>query len=161
MKRFRYAFSLAFAIISLTVVAMVAFSRISSATQDAATAATVSAPVVSPLPVEPMLDSAAVVSRLAAEDEAWRKRHVRNVTLAEIRQRGDGLRTPRQALDDRVYLYVRNGDRGRAIAELERWVTANPRDEDALLSLARLLKESGRTDDAAARYRQLLALQEK
>lgn len=161
MNRFRYALSLAFAIIALTAVAMVAFGRISAATDDDVSAVAVGDRTMQQRPAEPMADTEAVFRKLEAEDEAWRKRNVRNVSLAELRERGDGRRTPRQALDDRVYRYVRNGDRGRAIGELEQWVMANPRDEAALLSLARLLKEEGRTDDAAQRYRQLLALQDK
>jgi len=37
-------------------------------------------------------------------------------------------------------------------------VTRHPRDKSALLSLARLLREAGRTDASVARYRQLLSL---
>lgn len=96
---------------------------------------------------------------LAAADASWRGQYAREYTLEELKARGDGRRTPRQAMQDRVYRYTRAGDRGRAIWELERWVDANPRDADALLSLARLLNEVGRSKEAIPRYRQALALE--
>ena len=61
-------------------------------------------------------------------------------------------------MQDRVFKLTRRGDRAGAITELERWVNAHPRDEDSLLALARLLNETGRTNDAVARYREILAL---
>ena len=61
-------------------------------------------------------------------------------------------------MQDRVYRLQRVGRRDPAIGELDRWVRDHPRDEDALLSLARLLREAGRTDDALRRYRDALAL---
>lgn len=161
MNHLKYAFSLALAIIGLTVVALLAFGRISSATHSDIAAGSVDTLLtVEPPAVDPV-DTAAIRQRLAAEDRAWRERNARQVTVAELRQRGDGRRTPRQALDDRVFLYTRQGNRGAAITVLEQWVKANPRDEDALLSLARLLKENGRTDASIARYRQLLALHKR
>ena len=161
MNHLRYAFLLAVAIVGLTAVALLAFGRISSATvSDSAAAALDSALIVEPV-ASALVDTAAVHERLAAEDKAWRARNARPVTVDELRQRGDGSRTPRQALDDRVFRYTRQGNGAAAITELERWVKANPRDEDALLSLARLLKENGRTDASIARYRQLLALQKR
>jgi DNA-binding SARP family transcriptional activator len=48
--------------------------------------------------------------------------------------------------------------RAEAIAELERWVGSHPSDSDMLLSLARLLSEAGRSNDAIGRYRQILSL---
>jgi Flp pilus assembly protein TadD len=61
-------------------------------------------------------------------------------------------------MQDRVYLFTKHGDRAAAIAELEKWTRSNPRDGASLLALARLLNEAGRTDEAVARYRQVLAL---
>ena len=81
--------------------------------------------------------------------------------MAEIRALGDGTRSPRQALDDRVYLYVKRGENDRAIGELERWIAKHPRDEDAILWLARMLRENGRTEEAVARYRQLISIGEQ
>ena len=72
--------------------------------------------------------------------------------------RGDGKRTARDSVQDRVFAYVRAGQRPRAIADLERWVAAHPTDDQLLLSLARLLAEEGRSNDAIGRYRQILAL---
>ena len=99
-------------------------------------------------------------ARFAAEDRAWRERHARPWTLAELRARGDGRRTPRQLMQDRVFAHTKAGRRDDAIRELERWVGANPRDADAILWLARQLNEAGRTNDALARYRQVLKLKE-
>ena len=107
--------------------------------------------------VGPIMPSRADYAQFDSVDRAWRAEHARRYTLAELRARGDGRRTARELMEDRVFNYSRRGDRARAIAELERWVRSNPRDRQALLSLARLLNESGRTDEAVARYRQLLA----
>lgn len=161
MSHLRYAFSLAVAIAGLTAMALLAFGRISNATHSDSAAVSVDTTLIADHSTVGEIDTAAVRERLADEDRAWRERNARPVTVAELRQRGDGRRTPRQALDDRVFLLTKQGRKPAAIAELERWVTANPRDEDALLSLARLLKEVGRTDDSIARYRQLLALQKR
>ena len=161
MSHLRYAFSLAIAIVGLTAMALLAFGRISNATHSESADASLDTAIIAQHSAVARIDTAAVRERLAAEDRAWRERNARPVTVAELRQRGDGTRTPRQALDDRVFLLTKQGRKPAAIAELEKWVTANPRDEDVLLSLARLLKEVGRTDDSIARYRQLLALQKK
>ena len=161
MNQHRYAFSLALAIVALTAVAVLAFGRISSATLSSTAAGSIDTIAMAEHSSVVEVDSAAVRLRLAAEDKAWRERNARPLTVAELRERGDGRRTARQALDDRVFLYVRQGKRPAAIAELETWVKAHPRDEDALLALARLLKEDGRTDASIARYRQLLALQKR
>lgn len=161
MNQFRYALFLAVAVIGLTAVALLAFGRISDATYSDSSAASLDAAAIQEHSAVARIDTAALRERLAAEDRAWRESNARPVSVAELRQRGDGRRTPRQALDDRVFLHTREGRRPAAITELETWVKANPRDEDALLALARLLKEEGRTDDSIARYRQLLALQKK
>lgn len=95
-------------------------------------------------------------AKFAAEDANWRKRHAREYTLTELRTRGDGRRTAQQALQDRVYELNRRGERRAAIAELEQWVERHPGDEDALLWLARMLNETGRNEEAIARYRQIL-----
>ena len=95
---------------------------------------------------------------LFAADEAWRSEHARQYTLAELRARGDGRRTPRQQMQDRVYASARAGNRSMAIRELERWVRSNPRDADALLWLARLLNDAGRSAESVRRYRQALGV---
>ena len=91
-----------------------------------------------------------------AADEGWRREHAKQYSLAELRARGDGRRTPRQQMQDRVFASARAGDRSAAIRELERWVRSNPRDADALLWLARLLNESGRSAESVRRYQQAL-----
>jgi Flp pilus assembly protein TadD len=106
----------------------------------------------------PVAPSRAAYERFAAADSAWRARNARALSVKELRARGDGRRSAREMMQDRVYRLQRAGQRARAIAELERWVRERPRDQSALLSLARLLRESGRTDDALHRYRQALAL---
>ena len=104
----------------------------------------------------PIMPTAADYAKFDSVDREWRAQNARAYTLAELRARGDGRRTPRESMQDRVFMYSRRGDRAKAIAELERWLRVNPRDREAVLSLARLLNESGRTTEAIARYRQLL-----
>jgi tetratricopeptide (TPR) repeat protein len=106
--------------------------------------------------ISPIMPTAAEYARFDSVDRVWRAENARAYTLAELRARGDGRRTPREAMQDRVFMSTRRGDRAKAIVELERWLRANPRDREATLSLARLLNESGRTAEAIARYRQLL-----
>jgi Flp pilus assembly protein TadD len=93
----------------------------------------------------------------SAGDSAWRAEHARFYSLAELRVRGDGRRSPREAMQDRVFAFSKKGQRAQAIAELERWVASNRHDTDALVWLARLLKEAGRTAESVQRYRQALA----
>lgn len=109
-------------------------------------------------PDVPVAPSSAEYARFAEEDRLWRVRNARVMTLEELRARGDGRRTPREAMLDRTYRHRRAGQPAQALAQLEQWVAAHPRDEDALLSLARMLREAGRTDDALRRYRQALGL---
>jgi tetratricopeptide (TPR) repeat protein len=109
-------------------------------------------------PDAPVVPSGAAYARFAAEDSAWRARNARAMSVAELRARGDGTRTPREAMQDRVYRLQRAGRREPAIVELQQWVRDHPRDEDAVLSLARLLREAGRTDESLRRYRDALAL---
>jgi tetratricopeptide (TPR) repeat protein len=106
----------------------------------------------------PIVPDRAAYDRFAAEDSAWRARNARVVSVSELRARGDGKRTPRETMQDRVYRFQRSGRRESAVGELERWVGDHPRDEEALLSLARLLRETGRTDEALRRYRDALTL---
>ena len=156
----RYALLFALAIVGLTAVVVLTFDRIS------ATALAVETPVAAApadtmpaaVTTTPIAPSTKDYDRYATADRAWRERHARFYSARELRARGDGKRTPREAMQDRVFADMRGGNRARAISELERWVRANPRDEQTLLTLARLLNEAGRTDDALARYRQILAL---
>lgn len=112
-------------------------------------------------PFVPIVPSPDEYARYDDVDADWRERNARQFTLSELRARGDGRRTPQDSLFDRVYEYTRRGDRAQAITELERWVARNPGDEQVLLTLARLLNETGRNADAITRYRELLALMDR
>jgi len=161
----RYALRFALVILVLTMGALATFERISSMSLAAAPS---DAPLlVPPATAEDRAEARAAtarpvhaseVARLATADKSWREQHARQYTLNELRLRAAGYRSEQQAMEDRVYLAVKRGRRDRAIAELEGWVRGHPRDRESLLSLARLLGEAGRTDDAVARYRQILAL---
>ena len=89
--------------------------------------------------------------RFAAEDAAWRARHAKLPDLFQLKRR---------ALEERVFVLTRGGRRAQAIRELERWTATYPRDHAAVLWLARLLREAGRTNESLARYRQILAATE-
>lgn len=106
----------------------------------------------------PVSPDRASYARYAAADSAWRAHNARAMSVQELRARGDGTRSAREVMQDRVFRLQHAGQRARAIDELERWVRRRPRDRAATLSLARLLREAGRTDDALRRYRQALAL---
>ena len=160
----RYALLFVLAAVALTVGAIATFDHISATALALESTPAMSAPadtVSASLVTAPVAPSTAEYDRYAAEDKAWRERHARLYSARELRVRGDGRRTPRQAMQDRAFAAMRSGNRARAIAELEGWVRAHPRDEEMLLTLARLLNESGRTEDAVARYRQILALHNK
>lgn len=109
-------------------------------------------------PDAPVVPSRAAYERFAAADSVWRDQNARALSVSELRARGDGRRSARELMQDRVYRLQRTGQRGRAIGELERWVQARPHDQAAVLSLARLLRDAGRTQDALRRYQQALAL---
>jgi transcriptional activator len=160
----RYAVVFLFAAIALTAGTIAAFTHISSAslaTASVAPALPVADTVPAPGVATPVMPTAADFARYAAADRAWRERHARQYTISELRARGDGKRTARETMQDHVYLLTRRGDRAGAIVELERWVGGHPSDQTSLLDLARLLNEAGRTNEAVARYRQLLALRDR
>jgi hypothetical protein len=160
MTRFRYALSFTFCVLLLTASALFVFTRISDGAALSAT------PSSAPAAETPTLANAAALiapsdadyARFADADRAWRAANARPISASEWRARGDGLPTPRQRMEDRVFRATRAGNQATAIRELERWVSANPRDREVLLSLARLLNDAGRRDDSLARYRQILAL---
>ena len=156
----RYALAFLLAVVGLTTAAVAIFVHISAVSIVAA--APGAGPVADTMPQPevrtPAAPTAADYARYAESDRLWRERHARQYTIAELRARGDGRRTPREAMQDRVFQLARRGDRSGAIVELERWVRDHPRDEQSLLSLARLLNEAGRSTDAVARYREILAL---
>lgn len=161
----RYAISFALSIICLTVGTMLTFDRINLAGVSIAPADSLAGPTADTLPTPqvatPVTPTAADYARFTESDRTWREKHARQYTVGELRVIGDGRRTSRDSVQDRVFQYMRSNQRARAIAELERWVVVHPTDGELLLSLARLLSEEGRSGDAVGRYRQILALQGK
>jgi len=157
----RYAFAFLLAAVCLTVGAIATFAHI-SAVSLAATSAPNGLPAADTVPTAevatPVVPTAADYARYADADRTWRERYARPYTIAELRARGNGRRSPRESMQDRVFNLTRRGDRFGAIKELEGWVNGHPRDKESLLSLARLLNEVGRTNDAVVRYREILAL---
>jgi len=157
----RYALAFFLAAVCLTAGAIATFAHISavsltstSAPNAALAADTVPAPEVA----TPVVPTDADYARYAEADRSWREHNARPYTIAELRARGNGRRTPREAMQDRVFALTRRGDRAGAITALEQWVGTHRRDKESLLSLARLLNEVGRTNDAVVRYREILAL---
>lgn len=165
MKRVSYALAFSLAITGLSGGGVMAFRRLEADAEAAraASAALAAAPVERPRSgaFVPIAHEASEYAKYAAEDARWRARHARAYTLRELRERGDGTRSPRQLMQDRVYEYQRRGQDARAVAELERWIARNPGDQQTLLELARLLNETGRNADAVVRYRQLLVLKQR
>ena len=162
MRQVRYVMVFTLTIVFLTIAAVASYGRIGAATLARESTITPVESVVSVAYTPPRpIPTAADYERYAEEDKAWRAKNAREFTLAELRARGDGKRSARQALDDRVFALAKRGERSRAINELERWVDSHPRDRSALLSLARMLRETGRNDAAVARYRQLLSLDKR
>jgi Flp pilus assembly protein TadD len=160
----RYALAFLLAAVCLTAGAIVTFAHISAVSltpgsmpNTAPAADTIPTPEVA----TPVVPTAADYARYAEADRAWRERFARRYSIAELRARGNGRRTPREAMQDRVFNLTRHADRAGAIKELESWVSSNPRDKESLLSLARLLNEVGRTSDAVVRYREFLALHDR
>lgn len=164
MIALRYTLAFLAAVVVLSAGTVFAFSRVGAMATATSVVVVDSLAAAGPPPVPAaglIRPHPAEYESFARDDAAWRAVNAREYTLAELRARGDGRRSPREALQDRVYAHVRDGRRGEAIRELERWVAERPRDEEALLWLARLLGEAGRADEAAARYRALLALERR
>lgn len=159
----RYAVSFAISVVCLTTGTLVTFDRISLTALAATHVDSIaSPPVAETLPtrgvVTPPVPTELDYARFAEADQVWRETYARQYSIDELRARGDGKRTARDSVQDRVYQYVQASQRHLAIIELERWVSKHQTDTDLLLSLARLLTEEGRSDDAIRRYRQILAL---
>lgn len=158
----RYALCFALSIVGLTAAALATFDHISITAAASAPVDSLAQPSADTLPtpgvVTPPSPTAADYARFADSDQIWRDTYARPYTVAELRARGDGRRTSRDSVQDRTFRFVQAGQRARAIVELERWVRSHPSDRELLLSLARLLSEEGRSDDAIGRYRQILAL---
>lgn len=159
MSHVRYVLLFALAVVLLTAATLSAYGRIGAASFGRPSSVVRAWPGDSLVHSPPRsIPTAADYQRFSEADKAWRAQYAREFTIAEIRARGDGRRSAREALDDRVYLLTKRGEDERAMSELERWVAKHPRDKGAILSLARMLRENGRTDAAVARYRQLLSL---
>lgn len=158
----RYALVFLFAALALTTGTIAAFTHISAASLTVSAAAGSEPPVADTVPsngvATPVIPAPSDFADYAAADRAWRERYAKQYTIAQLSARGDGKRSPREAMQDRVYLLTKRGDRAKAINALEQWVRAHPHDEASLLSLARLLNEAGRTNEAVARYREVLSL---
>jgi hypothetical protein len=158
VSRVRYPLVFILAIVLLTVATLVAYGRI-SATAASHTTGTGAWPGDT-VPEHPPLfiPKRSDYDKYAEADKAWREQNAKQYTIADLIARGDGRRTERDLLEDRVYLFTKRGNSPAAVNALEHWVAKHPRDRSALLSLARLLRETGRTDASVARYRQLLSL---
>jgi hypothetical protein len=162
MSRFRTRYETAFALTTamLAVGALFAFTRLGATSRraDKSSRWRAAAGSIGHVSNEPSLAGARAITPreadyrpFAKEDAAWRQRHARLPDLFLLKRR---------ALEERVYLLTRGGRRREAIIELERWTTTYPRDRDAILWLARLLRDAGRTNESLARYRQVLAMSE-
>jgi len=155
----RYGLMFLLAVLVLTTVAVGTFTHLSASSGIDSVAALPPADTIEPPAVRtPLRPTDADFARFEREDRAWRAENAKHYSVAELRARGDGTRSPRERMQDRVYQLTRSGRRDLAIAELERWVAGRPRDAQSLLALARLLNETGRTDSSIVRYRQLMAL---
>jgi hypothetical protein len=162
MNGLRTRYEIAFAVIAvgLAVGALVAFNELGPSARHRKTPPPwmSSRGVITRGPDEYILAGARAIAateadyrRFATEDAAWRQRHARMPDLFLMKRR---------ALEDRVYVLTTAGRRGDAIKELEEWTARYPGDREAVLWLARLLREAGRTNESLARYRQLLMLSE-
>ena len=106
--------------------------------------------------------AAADYAAFAREDSLWRAglpgdaAGVRGIVTTT--SAGTWAPSEEQALRDRVFLLVRDGQLAAALRELGGWLERNPRDAGALLEQARLLARIGRNDDASRSYARLLAL---
>ena len=160
MSRFRTRYEIAFALTTATLAggALFAFSRLGvvSPRVEKRQPWRVSPGSIGPASNERALTGARAITatdadyqRFAAEDAAWRQRDAQLPDLFMLKRR---------ALEERVYVLTRAGRRSDAIRDLERWTTTYPRDRAAVLWLARLLRDAGRTNESLARYRQVLAI---
>src|SRR5919201_2527356 len=116
----RYGLLFALAILALTTGAVLTFDHISATSITAVPASALPPrPAADTLPsrevATPAAPTAADYARFAESDRAWRARHAKVYSAAELRARGDGTRSPREAMQDHVYQYSRLGDRARAI----------------------------------------------
>lgn len=159
MKRSRYSWWFAVVATALTITALTAYREINADTlKPSQPIAWIEDSVGVAIERAVAASASPAWSEVYASDDAWRAQHARYFSLGEVRARGDGRRSPRQQMQDRVFARTRAGERGAAIRELERWVRSNPRDADALLWLARLHNEAGSRNESVRRYRQALGV---
>src|SRR3954471_16221200 len=99
MKHSRYSWAFAAVVVALTVAALASFREISalSAPSPLDGAALRWPTDTIPLATQGVSNAPSYAS-LAAADAAWRAQNARQYSLAELRARGDGRRTPRQAM---------------------------------------------------------------
>jgi hypothetical protein len=163
MNRLRTRYETAFALtaVLLAVGAFFAFNRLGLTTRERNTAPAwqASGAAIVKSPSERSLSGARAIAateadyrRFAAEDAAWRRRNAQLPDLFVLKRR---------AMEERVYVLNRSGRRAAAIGELERWTSSHPNDREAVLWLARLLRDAGRTNESLAKYRQLLSTTER
>jgi hypothetical protein len=158
----KYAVVFLVAALVLTLGAVATFDRIETTARTTTLATQPAFPPGDTLPTaavaSPVMPTRADYAGFARADSAWRAEHAQRYSIADLKRRGDGKRTARESMQDRVFEYTKRGQRRCAIAELEHWTSGHPRDAGALLYLARLLNADGQADAAIARYRQVLAL---
>lgn len=160
MSRVRYPLFFILAVVLLTGSTLIAYGRIGATASNRPSASQSPWPGDTTVETPPrVIPTQADYDRYSAADKIWRDQNARQYTIAELRARGDGRRSERDALEDRVYIMQKRGNGAGAVRELERWVARHPRDKSALLTLARMLREDGRTEASVARYRQLLSLE--
>ena len=159
-RRTRYETAFALTAVVLASGALFAFTRLDLVTRSRAAPQPWRSASAAPVPgADGVLMGARAIAptdadyrRFAAEDTEWRRLYAQ---LPDLR------RMKRQAMQERIHLLTRAGRSGAAIGELRQWTGAYPDDREALLWLARLLREAGRTNEALATYRLLLTLSER
>ena len=135
MSRARYPLLFTMSVIVLTAATLVSYGRIGGVARSAKTTGRWpgdSAPEHPPLVIPTRAD----YERFAAPDSAWRAQNARQYSVAELRARGDGTRSDREVLDDRVYLLTKRGDTRGAVSTLERW-SSQPAAIDCSVTSAR------------------------
>src|SRR5262245_46824203 len=104
----RYAISFALSIVVLTIGALAAFDRITLPIATPAVVDTLaSATYADTLPTRevstPAVPTAADYAKFADADRKWRAANARIYTIEELRVRGDGKRSDREVVQDRVF----------------------------------------------------------
>ena len=93
------------------------------------------------------------------EDALWRKRNAPRIEWWSLEEGPYVWHKPaRQVVTDSAYVLTQSGNTGQAATLIDGWLATHPSDTELLLEAARLHNSLGETDQAIARYRQLLAL---